>query len=89
VTADVLLEYADGHLLIDVRDDGRGAPGDLPNGGNGIPGMRERVAALGGEITTGPRTDAEGFRVRARLPIRYPSGGPAGNGRAADETNSP
>jgi signal transduction histidine kinase len=89
VTADVLLEYADGHLLIDVRDDGRGAPGDLPNGGNGIPGMRERVAALGGEITTGPRTDAEGFRVRARLPLRYPSGGLARDGRAADETNSP
>jgi signal transduction histidine kinase len=88
VTADVLLEYEDGHLLIEVRDDGRGTPGDLPNGGNGIPGMRERVAALGGEIAAGPRTDAEGFRVRARLPVRYPSGGLLQDGRTPDETNS-
>jgi signal transduction histidine kinase len=72
VTADVHLWYGDGELLIEVSDDGRGSPGDLPGGGNGIPGMRERVAALGGEITTGPRPDADGFLVRARLPVRYP-----------------
>jgi signal transduction histidine kinase len=89
VTADVTLAYEDGHLLIEVRDDGRGAPGDLPNGGNGIPGMRERVAALGGEIATGPRTDAAGFRVRARLPVRYPPGGFLRDRRTAGETNSP
>jgi signal transduction histidine kinase len=87
VTADVVVGYEDGALLIEVRDDGRGAPGDLPGGGNGIPGMRERVAALGGEISTGPRTDAEGFRVQARIPVHYPSGGLLGDGRA-DETNS-
>jgi signal transduction histidine kinase len=80
VTADVVLEYATGHLLVEVRDDGRGAPGDLPNGGNGIPGMRERVAALGGEITAGPRTDADGFQVRARLPVGH------GFLRTADDT---
>ena len=38
-----------------------------PNG-NGIRGMRERVAALGGELTTGPRPGG-GFRVQARLPL--------------------
>ena len=36
-------------------------------GGNGIPGMRERVRALGGGLTAGPRPGG-GFRVRARLP---------------------
>ncbi|MDN3351856.1 sensor histidine kinase [Actinomadura sp. DC4] len=82
VTAQVLLGYSDGELLIEVQDDGRGAPGDLPDGGNGIPGMRERVSALGGDIRTGPRTDADGFRVRARLPVRYP-GDEAG--RPADD----
>jgi signal transduction histidine kinase len=90
VTANVLLGYEDGALLIEVRDDGPGAPGDLPGGGNGIPGMRERVAALGGEISTGPRTDGEGFRVRATLPVRYPAEEhlPDADARAADETNT-
>jgi signal transduction histidine kinase len=69
VTASVRLAYGDGELVIEVLDDGRGAPGDLPDGGNGIPGMRERVTALGGEISTGPRDGADGFRVRARLPM--------------------
>jgi signal transduction histidine kinase len=73
VTATVRLAYGDGELLIEVEDDGQGAAGDLPAGGSGIPGMRERVAALGGAIWAGPRTGSGGFRVRARLPVRYPS----------------
>jgi len=36
--------------------------------GSGIRGMRERVAALGGELATGPRPGG-GFRVRASLPL--------------------
>jgi signal transduction histidine kinase len=36
--------------------------------GSGIRGMHERVAALGGELTTGPRPGG-GFRVLARLPL--------------------
>jgi signal transduction histidine kinase len=71
VTASVRIEYGDDELLIEVVDDGRGLPGDLPGGGNGIPGMRERVAALDGEISTGPITDSDGFRVWARLPVRH------------------
>lgn len=82
VTANVRLTYGTNDLLIEVEDDGRGAPGDLPRGGNGIPGMRERVAALGGEISTGPRTGADGFLVRARLPVPAPAPAPA----SADET---
>ncbi len=39
-----------------------------PVSGNGIAGMRERVAALGGEFDAGPRPEG-GFRVRARFPL--------------------
>ncbi|WP_351227961.1 ATP-binding protein, partial [Streptomyces sp. NPDC002133] len=40
---------------------------DLPSGGNGLVGMRERVSALGGVFVAGP-TDAGGFRVSAVVP---------------------
>ncbi|MFI6288446.1 sensor histidine kinase [Streptomyces sp. NPDC051018] len=40
---------------------------DLPSGGNGLIGMRERVLGLGGVFVSGP-TDAGGFRVSAVLP---------------------
>jgi signal transduction histidine kinase len=36
--------------------------------GQGIPGMRERAAALGGTLEAGPRAEG-GFRVRATLPV--------------------
>jgi signal transduction histidine kinase len=45
------------------------SPGE---GGSGIPGMRERVLALGGEFTAGP-SPGDGFEVRARLPTGGPS----------------
>ncbi|MBB5938281.1 signal transduction histidine kinase [Streptomyces zagrosensis] len=43
------------------------ADAGLPSGGNGLVGMRERVASLGGGFVSGP-TDAGGFRVSAVLP---------------------
>ncbi len=45
------------------------ADAGLPSGGNGLVGMRERVASLGGGFVSGP-TDAGGFRVSAVLPDR-------------------
>ncbi|MEU5973968.1 histidine kinase [Streptomyces sp. NPDC047315] len=52
----------------DAADGGAHAP-DLPSGGNGLVGMRERVLALGGVFVSGP-TDAGGFRVSAVLPAK-------------------
>ena len=56
-------------VLIKVTDDGPGPPADgQAAGGHGLPGMRERVALFGGELTTGPQPGG-GFTVRARLPV--------------------
>ncbi|HET9289716.1 MAG TPA: sensor histidine kinase, partial [Actinomycetes bacterium] len=66
--ASVRIAYGEKDLTVQVDDDGRGPSAANGPGGNGIRGMRERVVALGGELTTGPRPGG-GFRVRARLPI--------------------
>ncbi|MEU0375012.1 histidine kinase [Streptomyces sp. NPDC006283] len=52
---------------------GGAAEADLPSGGNGLVGMRERVTALGGVFVSGP-TDLGGFRVSAVLPDRAVAG---------------
>ncbi|WP_367123192.1 sensor histidine kinase [Streptomyces phytohabitans] len=77
--ARVLLDYGPDALRIRVDDDGP-ASGNAPGGGgNGLVGMRERAAVLGGSVTAGPRPDG-GFRVLARLPLAAPATvtGPAG-----------
>ncbi|MGV9456009.1 sensor histidine kinase [Streptomyces sp. NPDC003635] len=58
------------HVEITVLDDGVHDP-DAPveGGGHGLLGMRERVTALRGTLTTGPRYGG-GFRVHAILPVK-------------------
>ncbi|ANW20547.1 sensor histidine kinase [Streptomyces clavuligerus] len=46
---------------------------DAPEGGHGLIGMRERVAALGGRLSAGPRYGG-GFRVQAILPLTARTG---------------
>jgi signal transduction histidine kinase len=69
-TATVRVSYGEGELTVQVDDDGRGLSphGAAAGGGKGIVGMRERVAALGGDLQAAPRPGG-GFRVRARLPL--------------------
>ncbi|QYX80674.1 sensor histidine kinase [Streptomyces akebiae] len=64
------------NVEITVLDDGAGQPArddqddeNREGGGHGLLGMRERVAALGGTLTTGPRYGG-GFRVHAILPLK-------------------
>ena len=71
-SATVLVSYGDRDLTVQIEDDGPGpAPGGAAGSGKGLMGMRERVAALGGELEAGPRPEG-GFRVRARLPMEGP-----------------
>ena len=68
-TATVRVVYGNDDLVVEIDDDGRGASSDPNGSGTGIRGMRERAAALGGELEAGPRPGG-GFRVRASLPLR-------------------
>jgi signal transduction histidine kinase len=67
--ATVRVTYGEQDLTVQVDDDGRGPAGQQRGSGNGITGMRERVAALGGKFYAGPRPGG-GFRVRAQLPVK-------------------
>ncbi|HYX43492.1 MAG TPA: sensor histidine kinase [Acidimicrobiales bacterium] len=75
-TATVRVAYGATDLVVEVDDDGRGPVAgrglaDDAGTGSGIAGMRERAAALGGDLYAGPRPGG-GFRVRVRLPLEPP-----------------
>ena len=67
-TATVSLDYGPRDLTVQVDDNGRGSSGTVTTGGSGIAGMRERVAATGGDLEVTPLPEG-GFCVRARLPL--------------------
>jgi len=53
-----------GPSSVEITDDGTGQA--APAAGAGLSGLRQRVSAVGGELTTGP-LDEGGFRLRARI----------------------
>lgn len=63
----VRIGYGSTELSLEVTDDGHGTVGP-PATGNGITGMRERAALVGGSVDAGP-LEGGGFRVRVRLPV--------------------
>lgn len=62
---DIALEMQDGATVVRVADDGRG--NTALSEGNGLSGIRERLADLGGELRYGTRTGG-GFELELRLP---------------------
>jgi signal transduction histidine kinase len=63
------VRYRPGVLVLTVRDDGRGADDAAPPG-NGLLGMRERVAVFGGRLTTGSAPGG-GYELSAELPLEH------------------
>lgn len=70
----IRVDYGEHDLHIEVADEGppgtaaSGGPAGGGGPGTGICGLRERVAALGGQLDAGPRS-GRGFKVRARFPL--------------------
>jgi signal transduction histidine kinase len=91
--ADVRLRYLGSEVEVEVSDDGRAGVGAArvggTGGGLGQVGMRERVAAVGGEITIGSKPRG-GYRVRAVLPVapRPAAPAPTEHGTAAHDAGA-
>ncbi|MEW9551754.1 histidine kinase [Nonomuraea sp. NPDC050783] len=61
---EIRVTHGDGHAILEIMDDGRGAgPYRM---GNGLSGLGERVAGAGGAMTAGPA--GRGFRLRVEVP---------------------
>jgi signal transduction histidine kinase len=81
-TAQVRLWLEDGKIILEVKDEGKGAPpgvlefsGDaLGTLGVGLRGMNERVRQLGGQLSLS--SSEKGMTVRASIPV-HRSGGSA------------
>jgi two-component system, NarL family, sensor histidine kinase DesK len=80
-TTNVLRHSRAGTVTVELREDGvrveltvtddgdaRGVTEPDGSSGSGLAGLRERLAALGGELTAGP-ADGRGYRLRAQLPL--------------------
>ena len=64
---DVVVRYTADSIVLEIVDDGSGTAGDRGSG-NGLVGMRERVALFGGELHAGRRADG-GWALHATLPV--------------------
>jgi signal transduction histidine kinase len=73
---DVVMAKAEGHLVINVRDNGKGfngqrtedAPEEPVTAGIGVTSLRERVCALGGSLTVSSYPTGAELAIRFRVP---------------------
>ena len=64
----VHVKYEPQLVTVQVIDDGRGAAAHPGTDGQGLSGMRERMALCGGSVVAGPRSGG-GWQVRASAPL--------------------
>jgi signal transduction histidine kinase len=69
--ASVRIRYEPEAVELEVVDDGLGPVQDETQSGQGIIGMRERAALVGGALRVG-RAPGGGFAVDARIPLPEP-----------------
>jgi signal transduction histidine kinase len=68
VQAVVRVRYGSDSLELEITDDGGGIPADVPGGGHGLAGIRERVTLYGGTFNASAQRGG-GFAVRVLLPL--------------------
>ena len=68
---DFHLERAGAHVVLTVRDDGRGLPPDSFRSSEGIRGMRERAMLIGAQLTIAEPSTG-GTEVRLSIPLVEP-----------------
>ncbi|HIY65966.1 MAG TPA: hypothetical protein H9830_06780 [Candidatus Agrococcus pullicola] len=68
----VLVERDAKRVALRITTDGRGSSVSSGGSGRGLPGIRDRVAALGGTFEAGPDS-AGGFAVSAEIPVHITS----------------
>lgn len=68
----VHLKEADGRIILDVKDNGRGiSPAEISNTRSmGLLGMKERAALLGGTFKIGPAPNGKGTLASVSIPLR-------------------
>jgi len=69
----VCLRWHDDRLDLSVADDGTGPSESVPGAGLGLAGLRERLAAVRGDLVAGPRPGG-GFELSARIPLPVQAG---------------
>jgi signal transduction histidine kinase len=68
------VRYRPTRLELEIENDGRSDVNGAADG-QGLVGMEQRVALFGGELTAGPRVGADGYRVKATLPLTEDASG--------------
>jgi signal transduction histidine kinase len=66
--ASVIVRYRPDSLELEIADDGAGTLAEVPGGGHGLTGIRERVSLYGGKFDASARLGG-GFAVRVLLPL--------------------